>query len=199
MAARVGLTGGIGSGKSTVLALFRDLGVPIISADDVARKLSTRGSPEFEKILEEFSDTVLGPDGEINRGKLGSIVFDDEEKRARLEAILHPGIRKEMLRFADKSSAPYCILEIPLLIETGQYREMDRVLVVTCKVETRRRRLKSGRGLSPERFDRIIAAQLDDGQRSRHAHDTLANDGELTELSAPVSKLHTNYEKLFGN
>ena len=125
MAARVGLTGGIGSGKSTVLALFRDLGVPIISADDVARKLSTRGSPEFEKILEEFSDTVLGPDGEINRGKLGSIVFDDEEKRARLEAILHPGIRKEMLRFADKSSAPYCILEIPLLIETGQYREIN--------------------------------------------------------------------------
>jgi len=199
MASRIGLTGGIGSGKSTVAGLFRKLGIETIDADQIARELTLPGTPEFEQIRDAFGSKVIDSSGNLDRKTLGEIVFSSDEKRRILESILHPPIRKDMLEKSLQSKSPYCILEIPLLIESGQYRDMDRVLVVTCKSSIRIQRLQQDRNLDTPTIVRILDAQLSDDERSANADDVIVNDSTIESLVKQVSALHRVYSAMFGD
>ncbi|MGR9093291.1 MAG: dephospho-CoA kinase, partial [Gammaproteobacteria bacterium] len=128
----VGLTGGIGSGKSAVTAEFERLGVPVVDADLVAREVVLPGSDGLREVVEAFGNDVLGADAMLDRTKLRQLVFDDDAKRERLESILHPKIRDQIRDKLDAITAPYCILCVPLLVERQGYETVDRVLVIDC-------------------------------------------------------------------
>ena len=198
MPARVGLTGGIGSGKSTVAALFNQLGIETIDADTIARQLSQRGTRQFDQIVSVFGSQILGDDGEINRKKLAEIVFSDSCQRQTLESILHPAIRKTTDNFCLGQERGYCILEIPLLIESGQYQHMDRVLVVTSKTESRTARLRQFRNMESDLARRIIETQLSDDRRITYADDIIRNDSSIDDLQNQVESLHQQYSKMFS-
>lgn len=191
--AKVGLTGGIGSGKTTVAGLFEELGVPVINADNISRDLTRPGTPYHEQIVEYFGPEILHRDGSLDRAGIAGRAFADSACRSFLESLLHPPIRHRMHEQAGALDACYCIMEVPLLIETGQWKEMDRVIVVTCPIEVRRMRLERYRGLDPEIFRNIIRAQLSDEQRIRHANDIISNDLEQDRLQHRVRQLHTQY------
>ncbi|MXZ81266.1 MAG: dephospho-CoA kinase [Gammaproteobacteria bacterium] len=193
----VGLTGGVGTGKSTVAKLFRNLGVPVVSADRLARELVTPGSRYLDAIVEAFGPQVLNPDGSLDRPRVAKIVFEDPGRRQTLESILHPPIRELMWAKVETLRDCYCVLEIPLLIETGQWRKVDRVLVVTCNSELRIARLAATRDLGRNDARRIMAAQLDDDERTRHADDIICNEDSLANLAKQVERLHSNYVSLF--
>jgi dephospho-CoA kinase len=197
MAAKVGLTGGIGSGKSTVATLFRDIGICVIDADQIAHQLTRTGTREFNLIVEYFGQQILGENGEIDRQMLGQIVFSDIEKRNHLESILHPAIRQEMQTRSREADGAYVILDIPLLIETDQYREMNRVLVITCPDNIRLERLMSNRDMSLEKAKSILSIQKTDAQRSVFANDVINNNADLGALEIRVLELHQQYCELF--
>ena len=197
MPARVGLTGGIGSGKSTVAGLFARIGVTVIDADKIARDLTQAGTDQYLKIIGHFGQGIVDTDRSIDRARLGSIVFSDERERKWLEDLLHPPIRQTMQKMADAASGCYCILEIPLLMETGQWREMDRVLVVTCDEEIRIQRLMESRAMEREQVQRILDAQMTDTARSEHAHDVIDNNGSLADLTSRVDNLNRQYNTQF--
>jgi dephospho-CoA kinase len=198
MASRVGLTGGIGSGKSTVANLFQQLGIDVIDADQISRQLTRPGTPQYAQIREAFGSTVIDNSGLLDRAALGKIVFECGTKRELLETILHPPIRKNMIERSMQSHSPYCILEIPLLIESGQYREMDRVLVVTCKTSIRINRLQQDRNLDLQSINRILDSQLSDEERSAEADDVIVNNSTIESLQEQVSALHKTYCAMFG-
>ena len=197
MAARIGLTGGIGCGKSTVCRLFRDLGVVTISADDIAHELMTAGTQQYSRIVDHFGTAILDRDGAIDRPKLGAMVFKNRTEKATLESILHPPIRKRMLAAAEENDDPYCILEIPLLVETGQYRQMDRVAVITCDTDTRIRRLVNYRGMSETKVRNILANQLSDVERLARADDVIDNSGSMEALRSRVVALHQQWSAIY--
>ena len=190
--ARIGLTGGLGSGKSTVAGIFRKLGVQVIDADRIARELTRPGCREFERIVEYFGDEVVDPHGNLDRARLARIVFSDAQKRGMLESILHPPVRKKMHSRIKPSIYGYCILEIPLLIETCQYRDMQRVIVVTCERTTKTQRLIADRGMSIPAIDQVLATQADEQTRIQFADDVIDNNGTLSELENQVHRLHKN-------
>ena len=187
----VGLTGGIGSGKSAVCRLFAQLGVPVIDADVVAREVVEPGQPGLEAIVEAFGEEVLGSDGRLDRARLRELVFSDPERRKQLEALLHPRIRAEMDRRIAAVEAPYCIRCVPLLVETGQSADVDRVLVVDVPVETQLRRTLARDGGRRATVQAIIDATRD--QRLQVADDVLDNDGDLESLRRRVEMLHDRY------
>ena len=195
--AKIGLTGGMGSGKSTVAGIFRRIGIQTIDTDQIARELTQPGFQEFDRIIEYFGDGIIDPSGNIDRARLGRIVFSDSQKRSMLESILHPPVRERMHRQIKPSGYRYCILEIPLLIETGQYRDMDRVIVVTCKRETKIERLHTDRGMNVTTIDRILSTQVDEQTRIQCADDVINNDGALAELENQVRYLHEKYTDLY--
>ena len=197
MSKRVGLTGGIGSGKSAVANLFQAKDVPVISADQVAREVTEIGTPALNEISEHFGAHVLNADGSLNRSQLGKLVFSNTQEREWLEKLLHPVIRQKMNRFADQVSSPYCVMEIPLLIETGQYQTMDRVLVVDCDKDIRIQRLIASRNLSREEVLDIMDKQIEDGERLAHADDVIDNSGMFENLEKQVDSLHLKYTQLF--
>lgn len=196
---KIGLTGGIGSGKSTVAEIFRKLGVQTIDADRIARELTQPGFREFNRIVEYFGDEIIDPMGNIDRVGLGQIVFSDSEKRNMLESILHPSVRERMHGRIKPSEYGYCILEIPLLTETGQFRTMDRVVVVTCKRNNRIKRLRSDRDMDVNRIDRILSTQADDQTRIQCADDVINNDGTLYDLEKQIHLLHKKYNDLYSD
>lgn len=189
----VGLTGGIGSGKSTVAALFAARGIPVIDSDKIARELSAPGQSAFERIVARFGSDILKPDGELDRARLGEIVFTNPRKRKMLEQILHPAIRRIMNERAKMLDAPYCLFEIPLLIETGRYREMDRVLVVEANEAVRIARIKGRNRLPEPRIRQIIAAQASPEERLAAADDIIDNNGAPEMLEPRVAELHRLY------
>lgn len=188
----VGLTGGIGSGKSSVAGMFEGLGVPVIDSDQVARELSSPGRPEYERIVAEFGPEILAADDRIDRRRLGEIVFADPSRRRALERILHPAIKRVMDQRAEQMDAPYCLLEIPLLVETGRWRDMDRVLVVEADEAVRTARLQE-RGLPDSRIRRIIATQASAGERRAVADDVIDNNSGTGALKQQVERLHRLY------
>ncbi len=190
---KIGLTGGIGSGKSSVASLFADLGVPVISADDIAHQLTRAGSPQLDEIARHFGDSVLQSDGNLDRRQLADLVFADPLKKKLLEDILHPVIRTAMHKQADSSNAPYVILEIPLLLESGQYREMDRVLVVNAPLQARKRWLANDRGIDQQQVERIIRQQASNAERLAIADDVIENSAGLDDLASQVAQLHRRY------
>ena len=189
----IGLTGGIGSGKSTVEALFKQLGVPVIDADDVGKSLVTPGSPTLNDIANQFGSSVLNPNGSLNRGALREIIFTDPKAKKQLEAILHPAILDEMLKQAQHINASYCILSIPLLFESGQNCHVTRTLVVDCPVELQKERAAKRDGLSLAQIDAIITSQASRETRLAQADDVIDNSRSLDELNEQITALHNKF------
>lgn len=195
---KIGLTGGIGSGKSTVANFFAGLGMPVYDADIIARELTEPGMPALAEIRAVFGADYLDADGRLRRDRLAELVFADTAARRRLEAILHPRIYHALHRRCRGSSAPYVLLVIPLLVESGGSHEVDRVLVVDCPEETQLARARMRGGADDTLIRRIIASQAARAERLRHADDIIDNSGDLDHLRAQVEKLHARYLMLAG-
>ena len=193
---RIGLTGGIASGKSAAAVRFAELGVPVIDADETAHAITRRGEPAFDEIVAAFGTETVGEDGELDRAALRRRVFAQPDERRRLEAILHPRSRREMQRRIDTLAAPYCVLVIPLLIEVGQQQLVDRILVIDAADSRRMEWLRRRSGLSRAEAIQIFAAQASRAERLNAADDVIRNDGSLEALHAEVDRLHEVYLRL---
>lgn len=193
---RIGLTGGIASGKSTVADFFEALGVPIVDTDVIAREIVEPGKPALDEIRDAFGDVVIAEDGSLDRARLREIVFADDARRTELESILHPRIRNVADQQATLASGPYVIIVIPLLFESPMKDAMDRILVVDCSEETQLRRLTERDKESEEQARRIIAAQASRTERLSIADDVISNDNNLTRTRDAVRSLHDFYLSL---
>jgi dephospho-CoA kinase len=196
---RVGLTGGIASGKSAAAGCFAALGVPVIDTDELARRLTEPGQPALAAIVAAFGGAVLRPDGTLDRRALRGLVFADPGRRRTLEGILHPRIETAVLTACAAVTAPYLVLVVPLLLESGFVRHVDRVLVVDCPEKIQRERLAGRDGETPERIRQMLAAQTGRTERLARADDVLENTGSLTDLQAAVAALHGRYLRLAGS
>lgn len=191
---RVGLTGGIGSGKSTVARMLRQQGAVVVDADAIARELMTPGSPVLDDVAEAFGPDVLDASGALDRAGLARIVFGDDEARERLNGIVHPAVRAESQRLVDEAaSAPdfagVIVQDIPLLVETGQGGDFDAVIVVEAPEDLRVDRLVSSRGMAEEDARARIRAQATDDQRRAVATWIIDNSGEPEATAAQVETI----------
>jgi dephospho-CoA kinase len=193
---RIGLTGGIASGKSTAAARFAELGVPVIDADEVARAVVVPGEAGYAQILERFGRGIIAEAGELDRRALRDRVFADPQQRRDLEAILHPLIRVEMERRENLASGPYVVFAIPLLVESGARDRVDRILVVDAEEPVQLERLVRRDGGTLEQAQAILAAQASRASRLSAADDVLANVGSVAELRHAVDLLHERYLSL---
>jgi len=192
---RVGLTGGIGSGKSTVAGLFAARGVPVIDADEIARRLTQPGEPAVDEIAATLGVDLIR-DGTLDRRRLAARVFQNSTDRQRLESILHPRIRAAMQEEIKRLTAPYCLLVIPLLIETGQRNLVDRVLVVDVDERTQIDRIRRRDARGDAEIHAILAAQVSRARRLQEADETVTNDGDTAALESQVEALHRKYLEL---
>ena len=192
----VGLTGGVASGKSTAAEAFRALGVPLLNADQVAREVVAKGTPGLARIRERFGAAFLKPDGELDRPKMRLHVFADAEARHALERITHPAIRERMLAWRDAQTAPYCVLDVPILIESGMDALVDRILVIDAPEDVQIARLRDRDRTADELARRMLAAQAPRDQRLARADDVITNTGTVAQLCAAVARLHAFYLEL---
>ena len=192
----IGLTGGIGSGKTTVARLFAEKNVPIIDTDQLARDLTQPESSALQEIVRLFGHDILLPNGALNRSKLRSIVFSDKNKRTQLEQVLHPLIRYETLRQIESAKSPYCIVVIPLLFETEANPLIQRVLVVDTPEELQLSRTIKRDHVSEQEVTAILNAQVSREKRLSLANDIIRNDGVFEDLVPEVEKLHQRYLSL---
>ena len=190
---KIGLTGGIGSGKSAASARFADLGAEVIDTDRLSRELVEPGQPALREIIAAFGEGMLDTQGRLDRGLLRERVFGDAAARKRLEEILHPRIRDAMLARAEDSTAPYVVFVIPLLFEAGQRALVDRVLVIDVPEPLQRARVAARDGFDDAQIAQILAAQVDRATRLSGADDVICNDGSIAELHAAVDRLHHQY------
>lgn len=190
---RVGLTGGIASGKSTVADMFAGLGVAIIDTDLIAREVVLPGTPGLAEIRDRFGEGVLDADGHLDRKALRELVFADDALRRELESMLHPRIRDEALRQASAATGPYHIIVVPLLVESPMQSLMDRILVVDCDEDTQMQRLLQRDAETREQARRMIAAQASREERLAIADDVIYNDSSLDETRRQVETLHAKY------
>lgn len=190
----VGLTGGIGSGKSAVSSLFESLGAAVVDTDVIAHELTAPGGAAIESIRNAFGDEVIDARGALDRAAVRRKVFADASAKARLEAILHPMIRAEADRRSAAARAPYVVLVVPLLVESGGYRSrVRRVAVVDCPEEVQVARVMTRSGLSAEEARAIMSAQASREQRLAVADDVIDNGGDLAALRPQVEALHRRY------
>lgn len=192
---RVGLTGGIASGKSTVEQRFMELGVPVVNADDSSRAVVAPGQPGLAAVVSRFGQGVLTGRGELDRRALRSLIFKDPACRRALEGILHPLIRADMEARAAAAEGPYVIMSIPLLVEGGA-RDLDRVLVVDADEALQLERLMARDSVDLHEARSILAAQTTRAARRKAADDILMNSGTVGELRDAVDRLHERYMKL---
>ena len=192
---KVGLTGGIGSGKSSATKIFASFNAPVIDADVIAHQLSQPNQPALKEIVHCFGDEIINADGLLNRGKLRAVVFSDAKKKQQLESLLHPLVYAEIAAQISQLNAVYCIIAIPLLIETYNINQikLDRILVVDCPVELQIERVKNRNPLSDTQIQAIIAAQTSRQQRLAVADDIIDNSKSATHLAEQVKKLHNSY------
>jgi dephospho-CoA kinase len=184
----VGLTGGIGAGKSTVANMFAQLGALTIDADQLARQAIEPGSSGFDEVIAEFSPKIL-TDGDIDRQKLGEIVFKDVDKRKRLESIIHPRVQEALAqRIKSLSPGDVLVYEIPLLVETGAAEKFDYIITVESDIENRLDRLFE-RGMDEDEAERRIAAQASQAQREAVADRVIINDGDRADLFAECARI----------
>ena len=193
---RVALTGGIASGKSSVAVLFAQLGVPVIDMDVLARELVAPGTTLLGQVLARFGERVRAPDGALDRRALRELVFRDADARRELEALLHPAIRARAAELAAAVHAPYLIVVIPLLAESGYASDYERVLVVDCDEPLQRLRLAQRDGGSAELIDAALRAQAPRAARLALATEVIDNDGGLATLAPRVRELHAHYLEL---
>jgi dephospho-CoA kinase len=193
---RIGLTGGIGSGKSTVARMFAARSVPIIDTDELARELAEPGQPGHADIVEQFGTDILDASGRLDRAKLRARVFADPAERRRLENILHPAIRAEVRRRLEGTAGPYAIIAVPLLVETGFDDLVDRVLAVDCTEALQIQRTAARSGMAEVEIQRVMAAQATRQQRLARADDVVENNAGLAELEQQVARLHAQYVAL---
>lgn len=190
----VGLTGGIGSGKSTVAELFAERGVPVIDTDVIARELTTPDNEALMAIKDAFGDAVMREDGSLDRAQLRRRVFADSAARRTLEAILHPRIRQAVVQALAGVHAPYALIVVPLLVETGAYAEiLDRVLVVDCPEDMQIARVMARNDLTRAEVEAILAAQAGRAVRLTAADDVIDNAGSSEKLRDRVHALHAQY------
>ena len=189
----VGLTGGIGSGKTAVSDLFQDLGITIVDADLASRVVVEKGRGELNKIAEHFGEDILTSNGELDRAKLREVIFKSEEEKSWLESLLHPAIASQIQKELDSSSSPYTILVSPLLLETDQKNFCSTVLVVDVPVETQIERTSQRDNVSEEQIKSIIASQIDRDSRLEQADEVILNDGSIQSLESKVQELHKKF------
>ena len=189
----VGLTGGIGSGKSTVADAFNALGVDIIDADIIARDVVKPGQQAYEKIKNHFGASILNEDKTLNRKALRERVFKNQQDKQWLEQCLHPIIRNEIKRQCYASTTPYCIAVIPLLIESGRYEYINRICVVDATPKLQMQRAMQRDAQTQEQIEAIIASQATREQRLEKADDVIDNTGSLTSLTQQVQHMHHFY------
>ena len=196
---KVGLTGGIGSGKTAASDYFASLGVPVIDTDIIARTLVQPDSPALQRILDEFGKHLLNEKGQLDRAKLAQYIFNDATKRRRLEAILHPLITQQMqqqLAALTATEQPsYVIIVIPLLLETGMQTLVDRILVIDADENTRIKRVQDRDQRSQQDIKAIIQNQINRESRLQQADDILNNNGNLQDLYTRIDHLHKQYSQ----
>jgi dephospho-CoA kinase len=194
---RIGLTGGIASGKTMVTQRFAELGVPVIDADVASRNVVEPGKPGLAQVVQQFGVGVLDANGQLDRRALRDLIFKDSSLREALDAILHPLIRAEMEREAAQSEGPYVVMAIPLLVEGGSSaKRVDRVLVVDADETLQKARLKARDGSSEEQACAILSSQASRAARLAAADDVLLNTGTVAELRQSVDRLHEKYLQL---
>jgi len=193
----IGLTGGIGSGKSEVAGMFDQLGVPVIDADVIAHQLVEPGTEALSEITAAFGEAILTSAGTLDRARLAEIVFNRPDMKQQLETIIHPRVREQIKTYKDAhKNEPYIIVVIPLLLESGQRDLVDRVLVVNATETVRIQRVLARDGRREEQIRSIMRNQVDDAQRRAAADDSIDNSGSLDDLMISVRKLHQQYISL---
>jgi dephospho-CoA kinase len=193
---RVGLTGGIASGKSVVAELFGELGIPVIDTDIIAREVVAPGQPALDEIRARFGDAMITADGNLDRGAMREAIFADDNARRDLEAILHPRIGAETRRQADAAEGAYQLIVVPLLVGSPLADYVDRVLVVDCEEETQIDRLLARDAETREQAQRILAAQASREQRLAIADDVINNDHSLAHVRDQVVDLDREYRRI---
>jgi len=195
----VGLTGGIGSGKSAAADLFAELGAALVDTDAIAHQLTASQGAAIAPLRATFGDNVIAADGALDRAAMRKLVFSDASAKARLEVILHPMIRAESERRCEVATAPYVVLVVPLLVESGNYRRRaQRVVVVDCPEEVQVARVMARSGLTADEVRAIMATQATRAQRLAVADDVIDNSGDLARLRPQVLALHRIYLEKAG-
>lgn len=190
----IGLTGGIGCGKSSVARIFAALGAAVIDTDEIAHRLTARGAPALAAIIEQFGSSYQLPDGSLDRARLRKRVFSNHAAKEKLEALLHPLIKQQVVSEMAEAQGPYLVLVIPLFFETGAYRDLvDRVLVVDCDENQQISRTMSRSKLSAEDVRTVMAHQAPRAERIKLADDILSNRGNHADLEEHVNELHQHY------
>jgi len=196
----VGLTGGIACGKTTVAKMFGDLGIPVIDADDLAREVVEPGTRGLARIVEEFGEEVLDAEGRLDRKRLGEVVFEDGQARAKLNGILHPLIAAagaQHIASLQDSPAPYILYEAALLVETGSYRAFSALVVVRADETVQRARLLARDGFTREEADARIASQLPLAEKAAVADHVVVNNGDLEATRSQVAAVHEKLASRF--
>ena len=189
----IGLTGGIGSGKTAVSDSFEALGITIVDADLASRVVVEKGKPSLNSIEERFGNEILTPEGELDRAKLREIIFNSDSEKQWLESLLHPAIANQIQEELSSSKSPYTILVSPLLFETNQKEFCSKVLVVDVPVETQVSRTLERDGVSEEQVNSIINSQIDREKRLELADEVILNNGSLADLQEAVRELHHKF------
>ena len=195
----VGLTGGIGSGKTTVANLFAAEGITLVDADIVARDVVAQGSKGLEAIVNHFGPEILTPEDELDRAKLRQRIFSHPEEREWLNQLLHPMIRQEMLAQVEKATSAYVIMVVPLLFENGLDRLVNRTLVVDISPELQISRTVKRDNVDATQVNNIIESQCSRSEKLARADDIIDNQGEISTLKQEVQALHQRYLQLSGN
>ena len=191
----VGLTGGIGSGKSTVARLFAELGICVIDTDEIARQVVKPGSAALRAIERQLGSRCIGPNGELDRSHVRELVFADPDKKSQLESIVHPLIKAEMIHAIQQATSPYCIVAVPLLLESGWTDLVDRILVVDAPESLQISRTVHRDGLTHAEVRAIMDAQATRVERLSRATDVITNDRDVTALMGQVRRLHELYRQ----
>lgn len=193
---KVGLTGGIASGKSLVADLFAEAGASLVDTDLIAREVVAPGEPGLAAIVDQFGEEVVGADGELDRRHMRTLIFSSKTRRRQLEALLHPLIRARTLAAIDTAGGPYVVVVVPLLAETGFAELVDRVLVVDCDEAAQTQRLMARDAHSADEARRIIASQASRAERLALADDVIDNNGDIASTRQQVLELHSTYLSL---
>ena len=195
----IALTGGIGSGKTSIASIFKSLGVPIIDSDTISKEIILPGKPCFKDIVNEFGEEILTNKGTVDRYKLRDIIFNNDKARIKLENIIHPVVFKNIDTEISLINYPYCLVIIPLLIETKSTERFDRILVIDALESLQFERIVKRDDISPILIKKIIKTQAKRKERLRYANDIIVNNDTIMNLNKSINTLHKKYLGLSNN